>query len=286
MKIYEALNLAAGYIIKGRRLKKDVAKFEAAELLMHITGIDKPSLYARFQDKLSPINTQKLFNLARKRASAVPLQYLTGTAHFYGNEFACKKGVLIPRQDTEAVIEAVKSLPLKPKTQAAELGTGSGIISVTLCLECPEIAHITAIDISKKATSLTYLNAKKHGVEGRITAKYGNFFTLSGKSPSKFDIIVSNPPYITKKAMSKLQKEVLHEPSTALTDKKDGLSFYKRLASEAKNILTPGGYMVLEIGDAMESQVKKVFHKENWEHLSTFNDFKGMKRAMVFRFTS
>ncbi len=203
---------------------------------------------------------------------------------FYGNEFACKKGVLIPRQDTEAVIEAVLSLPLKPKTLAAELGPGSGIISVTLCLECPEIAHITAIDISKKATSLTYLNAKKHGVEGRITAKYGNFFTLARKSPSKFDIIISNPPYITQKAMSKLQKEVLHEPAAALTDKKDGLSFYKKLASEAKNILNPGGYMVLEIGDNMEADVKKVFHNKNWTHLSTFNDFKGTKRALIFRF--
>jgi len=203
---------------------------------------------------------------------------------FYGNEFACKKGVLIPRQDTEAVIEAVLSLPLKPKTLAAELGPGSGIISVTLCLECPEIAHITAIDISKKATSLTYLNAKKHGVEGRITAKYGNFFTLARKSPSKFDIIISNPPYITKKAMSKLQKEVLHEPAAALTDKKDGLSFYKRLALEAKNILNPGGYIVLEIGDAMELKVKKVFLKDNWSYLSTFNDFKGTKRALIFRF--
>ncbi|HNZ29299.1 MAG TPA: peptide chain release factor N(5)-glutamine methyltransferase [Candidatus Goldiibacteriota bacterium] len=284
MKIYETLNKAADYIIKGRHLKKDVAKFEAAELLMFLTGFDKPSLYAKFQDNLPGMAAKKLFKLTHKRAAGMPLQYLTGTAHFYGNEFICKKGVLIPRQDTEAVIEAVKSLPLKPKTQAAELGPGSGIISVTLCLECPEIAHITAIDISKKAISLTYLNAKKHGVEGRITAKYGNFFTLSGKSPSKFDIIVSNPPYITKKAMSKLQKEVLHEPSTALTDKKDGLSFYKRLASEAKNILTPGGYMVLEIGDGMESKVRKVFHKENWKYLSTFNDFKGLKRVVIFLF--
>lgn len=283
MKIYEALNLAADYISKGRRLNKDTAKFEASELLMHVTGIDKPSLYARFQDTLSPANTKKLLSLARKRAAAVPLQYLTETAHFYGNDFACKKEVLIPRQDTEAVIEAVKSLPLKAGSLAAELGPGSGIISVTLCLECPELAHITAIDISKKAVSLTYLNAKKYGVEGRITAKYGDFFKLACKSPSKFDIIISNPPYITQKAMLKLQKEVLHEPKAALTDKKDGLSFYKRLASEAKNILNPGGYMVLEIGDGMEARVKKVFHKENWEYLSTFNDFKGIKRAMIFR---
>ncbi|PKL91501.1 MAG: peptide chain release factor N(5)-glutamine methyltransferase [Candidatus Goldiibacteriota bacterium HGW-Goldbacteria-1] len=283
MKIYEALNKAADYISDGRGLDKQVSKFEAAELLMFLTGIDKPSLYARFQDSLPGMSAKKLFKLAHKRAAGMPLQYLTGTAFFYGNEFACRKGVLIPRQDTEAVIEAVKSLPLKPKTQAAELGPGSGIISVTLCLECPKIAHITAIDISKKAISLTNLNAKKYGVKGRITAKSGNFFTLTRKSPLKFDIIISNPPYITKTAMSKLQKEVLHEPAAALTDKKDGLSFYKRLASAGVNILNPGGYMVLEIGDNMEEDIKKVFHNKNWTYLSTFNDFKGMKRAVIFQ---
>jgi len=154
---------------------------------------------------------------------------------------------------------------------------------VALCLECPEIAHITAIDISKKAISLTCLNAKKHGVKGRITAKSGNFFTLTRKSTSKYGLIISNPPYITKTAMSKLQKEVLHEPTAALTDKKDGLTFYKKLAKAGTAFLNPDGYMVLEIGDNMEEDVKKIFHNKNWKYLSTFNDFKGMKRAMTFQ---
>ncbi len=284
MKVYEALNTGRDLLIPS--LKDRVFAYRVSEtLLMHVLKIPKERLLIMFRDEL-PCRAEKSFvKLVRRRLAGEPLQYLLGYWWFYDRKFIVRKGVLIPRQDTEAVIEAIKSIePTLPyPSTAVDAGSGSGIIGITLKLEFSRFSEVTCIDKNPKAVKLTSENARMHNAS--ICVLKGDFFTLAASLGKRFNLVVSNPPYVKKNALKRLQAEVKKEPVTALDGGKHGINFYSRLARNGGNFLVPGGYLVLEIGDKMGNIVKKTFkNRLGWKFIRAYKDFRGCTRALIFRF--
>ena len=264
---------------------KESAFREAEALLLHAGCMTREKLYVCLREIIPEAVLKMFINMTALRMKNVPLQYITGTECFYGREFKVKKGVFIPRPDTESVIDAVLSIKssLVPGTIAADCGSGSGILSVTLLKEAGNIKKVLCFDLNKKALNLTLANALKHGVSRSIKLHKGDFFSLCRRHHLKFDLLVSNPPYIRLNAMKTLQKEVLKEPREALTDGSHGYSFYKRFAESGNKLLNPGGFIVMEIGDKMGKKVRKFFSKPEWKFAGAFKDFRDKERVLVFR---
>jgi release factor glutamine methyltransferase len=283
MKVFEALNKARNLltpVLKDRRFA-----YTASEtLLMHVLKIEKEKLYVIIRDELPAAAYKKFMPLVKRRVKGEPLQYLLGYWWFYGRRFEVKKGVLIPRQDTEAVIEAVKSLApvLSQGVKAADVGSGTGIIGITLKLEIPELGEIWCIDKSGPAISLTRRNARKNSASIRLVQ--GDFFAFAAHRKPRFNLVVSNPPYVKLSALKGLQDEVKREPRSALAAKRQGMEFYMKFAQCGSDYLLPGGYLVLEIGDGMAAAIRRVFKRREWRYVNGFRDFRGKLRAMVFKY--
>jgi len=269
MKVFEALN-------KARNLLKPILKdkrfaYTAAEtLLMHVLKIEKEKLYVIIRDEMPPAAYKKFMALVKRRAKGEPLQYLLGYWWFYGRKFEVKKGV----KSIEGELPAA--------AKAADIGSGSGILGVTLKLEIPDISEMTCIDRNPKAVRLTRLNARKNNALIRLVR--GDFFAFAGRTKPRFNLVVSNPPYVKTSALKGLQREVKREPRLALAAGRQGMDFYYKFAKRAQDYLLPGGYLVLEIGDGMGAAVRKVFRGQGWRFIGGFRDFRGKRRAMVFRF--
>ncbi len=198
----------------------------------------------------------------RRRAAREPGQYISGVQGFYGLDFKVGPGVLIPRPETEGLIDLVLKSPLSrgEKPFILDLGTGSGCIAVTLAHVLPG-ARVVATDISGAALGTAMENAVKHDVTGRVSFIRSDLFDALGHSSAgkEFDIIVSNPPYVTTGEFNALEPEVrVHEPSVALLGGEDGFDFYKRIAKEAPLYLKPGGLMALESGYGQAREIKSL----------------------------
>jgi len=285
MKIYEALNYAKGKlsnIIKN----KGRAYSEAEALMLFTLKVTREELYMHFHDVLGKKKFAEYKKTINLRLKHIPMQYITRESYFYSRDFFIQRGVFIPRPETETVIEAVKYLKSKlcKNASAADIGTGSGIIAVTLLCEIPEIETMHAFDISVKAINTAKPNAKKYNCFGRIKFIKNDFFGFINKHKTKYDIVLSNPPYISLKDMKKLEDEVLIEPHSALTDKKDGLSFYTKFMKYAKIFLKNEGYLVFEIGDNTAQRIKEIFSNEAWSFIKILNDFNDKERVMIYRY--
>lgn len=281
MLIYEVLNNAAKKLLPILKDKRS-ARTGAETLLLHSLNISRERLYIILRDEMPEKQQRKFEKLVACRAGGEPLQYILGYWWFYGRKFFAKKGVLIPRQDTEAVIDAVKSLELPGGTNAADVGSGTGIIGATLKLEVPAISRMTCIDNNPKAVSLTRLNSRENNAS--IHTVQDDFFAFAALKKPRFNLIASNPPYVKISALKGLQREVKREPRSALAAKRQGMDFYIKFAEKGADYLLPGGYLVLEIGDGMGRAVRKVFKRTQWRFVSGFRDFRGRVRAMVFKF--
>jgi release factor glutamine methyltransferase len=264
---------------------KDSAFREAEAIFLHAAGVAREKLYTHYRDPLPRQLYSKFMKLIRLRLTHMPLQYITGSECFYGREFKVEKGVFIPRPDTEAIIDAVKLLKnsLPSGAIAADCGSGSGIIPVTLLKELDNISRFYCFDRNPKAVKLTMSNAINHGVIRRVKALKSDFFTLCRRDHMKFDLLVSNPPYIRLKALKTLQKEVLKEPRMALTDGGRGYSFYEKFAKYGPKTLNKGGFLAVEIGDNMGKKVRKFFMSPTWKFECAYKDFRGKERVLVFR---
>ncbi|MGB9337450.1 MAG: peptide chain release factor N(5)-glutamine methyltransferase [Candidatus Acidiferrales bacterium] len=258
----------------------------AAELLlMHALGRDRTWLYSHSEDEIQPAALEKCHILVGERASGVPTQYLTGKQEFWGLDFEVSPAVLIPRPETEHVIEATlerlgserKNVPLR----IADIGTGSGCIAVALAHELQQ-AEIVATDISREALEVARRNAARHNVANRIRFIESNLFeALREKSP-KFDVIVSNPPYIPLSEAPRLQREVhAHEPPIALFAGEDGRAMYAPLIREAPNHLMPGGLLVLELGhDSLNGVQELIAEIQSWTQVRIKNDLAQIPRVI------
>ena len=261
----------------------------AAELLlMHALNRDRTWLYSYPEDEMSATTLEKFHALVAKRADGVPTQYLTGKQEFWGLDFEVTPAVLIPRPETEHVIEVTldrlgaerKNAPL----QIADIGTGSGCIAVALAHELPQ-AEIVATDISREALEVARRNAARHNVANRILFIESNLFDAQREQSPKFDVIVSNPPYIPLSEAPQLQREVrAHEPPIALFAGDDGHAIYAPLIREAPNHVTPGGLLILELGhDSLSGVQKLIAETQSWTQVQIKNDLAQIPRVMSAR---
>jgi release factor glutamine methyltransferase len=266
----------------------------AAELLLlHVVGRDRTWLYAHPEDEISMEQEERFLSLIARRAAGEPTQYLTGKQEFWGLEFEVTPDVLIPRPETEHVIEvALDRLALREiragrkqtlsgyGLQIADIGTGSGCIAVALAKDLPGTKFI-ATDISPAALSVARRNAERHNFADRIEFVRAN--VLEGiAAETHFDLIASNPPYIGRREGPTLQREVRdHEPEVALYGGEEGYELYAALVTQSAAHLLPGGIVVLELGHDSLPAVQPLFDTPDWTRVGVTNDLAGIPRVIA-----
>jgi release factor glutamine methyltransferase len=252
---------------------------EAGSLLAFALQKDRTFLITRNDYELSNDEETKFQAVLKRRAAREPLQYITGRQEFYGLDFIVTPDVLIPRPETEMIVEnAVGILKTRENSRFCEIGVGSGCISVSI-LHNTKAASAMGLDVSEKALKIAELNAENHRVADRLRLKVSDVF--GALSVEKFALIVSNPPYIPREDIPNLQAEVRDfEPVNALTDGGDGLSIIEKIVCAAPQFLTPGGFLLLEIGFRQAEAVNALFDAEIWRSVEILPDLQGIPRMV------
>jgi release factor glutamine methyltransferase len=215
--------------------------------------------------------------ILQRRASREPFQYIVGRQEFRGLDFAVTKDVLIPRPETEMIVEATIEI-LKENARFCEVGIGSGCITVSI-LHQVKTARAIGLDVSERALAVAESNAKTHKVLERLELKLSNVF--DNLQSEKFDLIVSNPPYISAEEMKTLQREVRDfEPHIALTDGRDGLSIIEKIARDAPNFLKADGVLLMEIGFNQAAKIQGMFDKTIWREIEILPDLQNILRMV------
>lgn len=237
-------------------------RLEAQLLLGHVLGCARIELVARSDEEPAEGERARFKELIRRRVAGWPAAYLVGQREFYLLPFEVTPAVLIPRPDTEAlVLEALNRLKGRPAARVLDLGTGSGCIAVSVAHRCKGAA-VTAVDVSPDALAVARRNAERHSVADRVAFLAGDLFAPL-PAGAAFDLIVSNPPYVTPGELAGLAPEVRdHEPRVALDGGPDGLAFYRRIAAEAGRWLARGGAVLVEVGWTQEPAVRAIFAEQ------------------------
>lgn len=252
---------------------------EAASLLMLALQKDRTFLIARSDYELNDEEKKRFQEFLNRRAAREPLQYIRGEQEFYGLNFALTPDVLIPRPETELIVEnALEILREIRNPRFCEIGTGSGCISIALLHEI-KAARAVGLDISEKALAVTRRNAERHDVSERLELKISDVFERL--PDEKFDLIISNPPYVPGDDIAALQAEVRDfEPLVALTDGADGFSIIEKIIGGAPRFLKPGAFLLMEIGFNQAAKVSAMFDREIWQSLEIFPDLQGIPRMV------
>lgn len=263
----------------------DEARLTIELLLSHVLKLKRIQLYTNFDRPLIDSELAELKRLLLRRRNREPLQYIIGEAEFMGLRIFVDPRVLIPRPETELLTEHVIT-ECKHRSEQGnsvrilEIGTGSGCIAVALAAALP-LVSVTSIDRSAGALELAQKNAEFHSLTDRIRFRHQDF--LSDPSmDEKFDIIISNPPYISMHEYELLEPEVKNfEPKIALADGGDGLTFYKRMAKKGSGLLNPGGKIAVEHAFDQSATVQKIFHDAGWNKIESMKDFSGHDRYVT-----
>lgn len=305
------MSASAGPDVRGA-LKQAMAQLRAAGvpsatlaaelLLMHTLGRDRAWLYAHPEHALDPGAAERYFSMVARRAAGVPTQHLTGRQEFWGLEFEVTPEVLIPRPETEHVVEVALACLGAPDWEAraagmadgdglliADVGTGSGCIAVALAHRLPG-ARFVATDISAAALAVARRNAARHGVAERIEFRESSLLdcfldsSLAASPPALcFDLVVSNPPYVAVGAREALPREVReHEPAAALFAGETGAELYPPLIEQAARLLRPGAALVVELGHDSLGRVLPLF-VAGWEAVEVTRDLAGIPRVLSAR---
>jgi release factor glutamine methyltransferase len=254
---------------------------EALRLLALALGTDRGGVLARRPDALPPALEASLDRLLARRASREPLQYLTGEQEFRGLAMAVDGRVLIPRPETEEVVDAVLALDLPAGGAVADLGTGSGCIAIALKVARPDLT-VLALDRSPEALQVARANAGRHGVA--VTFEEGDFALPPVSWNGSLDAVVSNPPYVSQEEWEGLAPEVrLHEPRVALVPGESGLEAYRALVPAATRLLAPGGFLLLELGWRSSEPVRALAAAAGFREVEVRNDLRGIPRILCAR---
>ena len=257
-------------------------RIEIEWLLRYLLKCSRLDLYLRFEEPLSQSQLFILRTWIKRRVSREPLQYITEHLDFYGREFFIGPGALIPRPETEMLIDiALDKLGNIDSPNILDVGTGSGCIAITLGLEISS-ANVLGVDISMDALTIANKNKKKL-FAGDVS--FEQIDILKRIPVDKYDILISNPPYITKDEISSIDTDIKDfEPIIALTDNKDGLTFYRRFAKIALDIVNIGGCLILEVGQKSHPEkAKNIFNKMGFHNTKLIKDYNGDNRVLLIQ---
>jgi len=260
------------------------AERDAERLLRHVLGWDRAALLTRGREPLDADAAARLAELVERRGQRRPLQYLLGSQAFWRHEFRVTPDVLIPRPETELLVEAcLERLPREGRPLVVDVGTGSGCIALCLAAERPG-AEVHAVDVSEAALAVARDNARRLGLEGRVRFHRGHLLEPLAALAGRVELLASNPPYVAAEELPGLQPEVRdHEPRLALTFGSDRFGAYRELAPAAAALLRPGGALVLEIGVGMEAEVRRLCAQAGLEVLEVRPDLQSIPRTVVAR---
>ena len=258
------------------------ARMEATSLLMHVLGVDRAFLIAHPENELSEEQSDSFRELSRRRAAREPLQYIIGYQEFFKLNFEVTPNVLIPRPETEIIVEAALALVNREQPFILDVGTGSGCIVISLLNELKN-AHAMATDISSNALEVAARNARRHSVNDRVTFLQADALSQLNQCAA-FSLIVSNPPYIPAGDIATLQREVReHEPLTALVSGVDGLDHIRALLRETPPLVQPGGHFIFEIGFGQREAVERLVDRATWELIDVKSDLQKIPRTAVLQ---
>lgn len=252
--------------------------FEAKQIIKHITGLSNTEILMRYTTPLTLYQQNNLTAIIKQRIARYPLQYIFGSWGFYGRNYKVGPGVLTPRADTETVIDvALKYLKDKSAPEILDLCSGSGCIGITLAAECSS-SRVTLVEKYQEALRYARENSLLNGTEN-VTCLQGDIYE-SVAADKKYDLIVSNPPYIPADEMETVSPETKYEPETALYGGEDGLTFYRAITQNYNNSLKKGGMMIFEVGIGESEAVCKILEISGFENIGCENDLNGIQRVV------
>jgi release factor glutamine methyltransferase len=272
--------LTAGEVLQAARARLAAAskhpRRDAELLLEHALGCDQTALMTHPERVLSAAELEQFERLVERRLASEPMQYLTGEQEFFGLRFEVSPAVLIPRPETEHLVEAMlERFTREDAVRIVDVGTGSGAIAVTLAHALPH-SRVTAVDLFPAALEVARRNAERHGVIHRLTLLTSDL--LAGVDGAGCDAVVANPPYIAVEEV--LERQVAdYEPHSALYAGPTGLEIYERLIPQAARVLKPGGWLMLEIGYGQSAAVQNLMN--GWAGVTLVNDLQGIPRVVL-----
>ena len=281
MTVLEVLQATATYF---KKWDIENPRLNAEHLLAHVLGGKRIELYLEFERELTERELGPLRDLVKRRSEGEPLQHLLGTVEFCGLTFLCDKRALVPRPETEELVELLKSEIQSasggPKPEIVDVGTGSGVIALSLAAKFPE-ATITAVDISDDALLLAQENAERLKLSGRVRFEKSHLLENVGGA---CDLIVANLPYIATEDRHILSREVLHDPEIALFAGACGDELVRKLIDQAPSRLRPGGMLALEIGLGQSQGLLSALTEKNYRDICSKNDYNGVTRFLFARY--
>lgn len=274
MTLREAIAAGAG------RLERADALRDAQLLLLHTLGLKRTVLFTEPERTLSEAQRAAYEAAIARRAQGEPVQYITGQQEFFGLMLKVSPAVLIPRPETELLVEAVLArLPEDRAVEIVDVGTGSGAIAIALACKLP-MARMTAIDLSDAALAIAKENATTHGVARRVRSSSSDL--LAAVSGEEFDAVVANPPYVPERDRQSLERQVReYEPEMALFAGADGMDIYRRLVPQALAALRPGGLLAMEIGYGQRKALAALL--SGWSAIEFLDDLQGIPRVVLAR---
>jgi release factor glutamine methyltransferase len=277
MTVLQVLQSTAEYF---KKRKIENPRLNAEHLLAHVLERKRIELYLEFERELTETELTPLRDLVKRRSEGEPLQHLLGTVEFCGHVFLCDKRAMVPRPETEELVEFLKSEIRNPKSEIVDVGTGSGVIALSLAAKFPE-AKIMAIDISDAALALAQENAARLNLSARVRFLKSR---LLENVEGAFDLIVANLPYISTQDRDTLSREVLHDPDIALFAGTRGDELVRELIDQAPSRLRSGGMLALEIGLGQSEDLLSALAEKNYRDIYAKNDYSGLTRFLFARY--
>ena len=277
MTVLEVLQATTAYF---KKHDLESPRLSAEHLLAHVLGRKRIELYLEFERELAEAELAPLRELVKRRAQGEPLQHLLGTVEFCGLTFLCDRRAMIPRPETEQLVEVLKSEVRNRKSEIMDVGTGSGVIALCLAAEFPG-AQILAVDISNDALTLAQENAARLNLAERVRFLKSN---LLENVEGVFDVIVANLPYVSTQERHTLSREVLHDPEVAVFASTRGDELVRELIAQAPSRLRPGGMLALEIGMGQSEALLSTLAEKNYRDISSKTDYSGVTRFLFARY--
>ncbi|PYI86284.1 MAG: peptide chain release factor N(5)-glutamine methyltransferase [Verrucomicrobia bacterium] len=277
MTVLEVLQSTTAYF---KKHNVESPRLNAEHLVAHVLRRTRMDLYLEFERELTEAELAPLREMVMRRAQGEPLQHLLGTVEFCGLIFLCDKRAMVPRPETEELVEFLKSEIRNPKSEILDVGTGSGVIALSFAAKFPE-AEIYAVDISEDALELARENAARLGLSDRVRFSRSN---LLQDVDGTFDLIVANLPYIATQDRHTLSREVLHDPHVALFGGAYGEEFVRELIAQAPARLHPGGTLALEIGIGQSDALFSALTEKKYRDIYSKNDYSGVTRFLFAKY--